>query len=393
MTREELNNSMRLESYDLQKLAKELYDLNAEKINNALKTIDYLIPQQVIAVGCGDSFCAAKAAQEAFKELVGIPMIGRPAVEISRCYDSEDFNNVLMFGISSRGKTARVIEAAMRVHELGTASRTVAIVNFLVEKSKLEEVCDTSIHVSLPEFKCGKYTEHAPCQRSYFSTMFTMMLIAVRMGEIRGNYSAEKAEEYRQAMLDYAAGFTDEVLNSIEDQLWKLLPQWNQFRQFEIVGSGEDAPNTWFVAAKVVEAFGDIATYDTPDNWLAVNSKTKEAEQTGTIVILNKDNKAFVHTVDVIRVMAEKKRPTIVITDAETDLFPEGVTVVRIPSAKYKWVKPLMQYCPVGLLFGYIKELRDVSFYRYGGECDDERGALRERLDGAIFDLPLRVIK
>ena len=40
MTREELNNSMRLESYDLQKLAKELYDLNAEKINNALKTID-----------------------------------------------------------------------------------------------------------------------------------------------------------------------------------------------------------------------------------------------------------------------------------------------------------------------------------------------------------------
>lgn len=151
MTREELNNSMRLESYDLQKLAKELYDLNAEKINNALKTIDYLIPQQVIAVGCGDSFCAAKAAQEAFKELVGIPMIGRPAVEISRCYDSEDFNNVLMFGISSRGKTARVIEAAMRVHELGTASRTVAIVNFLVEKSKLEEDATYIITVDLSE--------------------------------------------------------------------------------------------------------------------------------------------------------------------------------------------------------------------------------------------------
>lgn len=51
-------------------------------------------------------------------------MHGTSAIEVSRCYDSRDFEGTLFFGISSRGRTSRVIEAAMRVNALGKNSKT-----------------------------------------------------------------------------------------------------------------------------------------------------------------------------------------------------------------------------------------------------------------------------
>lgn len=393
MKREAYNNSMRLETYDLQKFAGQLYELNQEKVNTALTTADYMMAKKVIAVGCGDSFCASYAAQGAFKALVGVPMIGCPAIEISRCYDQNDLDNVLFFGISSRGRTARVIEAAARVNELATAPKTVAVVNFVVEKSQLEETCHKSMYIQMPTFDCGEYTEHAPCQRSYFSTMFTMMLQAIKMGEARGNYSAQTAQEYRDGMIAYAQKFDDKLLADFDERMWQLAQKWNEFRQFEVVGSGSDAPNTWVVAAKVVEAFGDIATYETPENWLAVNQYAKNPEKIGTVVVLDAQNEAFDYTVKVIEKMVKINRPVIVLTDAPPQFFPEGAHVFTLPTCEYRWAKPLMQYCPVGLIFGYIKEMRGVSFYRYGGECDDEKGTMREKLDASMFDLPLQVIR
>jgi len=385
-TKQECNNSMRLESYDLQKFARQLYELNGKKIMESLKTADYMTPDRVIAVGCGDSYCAAFAAEAAFKDLVGIPMLGRPAIEISRVYDGRDFDHMLFYGISSRGKTNRVIEAAMRTKALSRCSKAVAIVNFLVEKSHLERECDSSIYVKMPKFECGEYTEHAPCQRSYFSTMFTMMLQAIQMGLVRGNYDADQANEYLEGILQYAESFTDEVLAPMDDRMWEIAKKWQGFNQFEVVGSGSDVPSSWFVAAKVVEAFGDIATYDTPENWMATGRYAKNHDQIGTVVVLDKDLPSFNYTLKVIREMVRVGRPVVVLTDAEEELFPTECEVFTMPSTPYRFAKPIMQYCPIGFLCGYIKELRGVSFYRYGGELDDADGTLHQKLSGVYFD-------
>ena len=385
-TREECNNSMRLESYDLQIFARQLFELNGQKILDSLKTSDYMTADRVIAAGCGDSYCAAFAAEGAFRNLVGIPMVGRPAIEISRNYDSRDFDHVLFYGISSRGRTSRVIEAAMRTKALSTCSKAIAIVNFLVEKSQLEKECDSSIYVQMPKFECGEYTEHAPCQRSYFSTMFTMMLQAIQMGLVRGNYDEEQAKAYIEGILQYAESFTTELLAPMDDRMWELAKKWNEFRQFEVVGSGSDFPSSWFVAAKVVEAFGDIATYETPENWMACCRYAKNPESIGTIVVLDKDLPSFNYTLRVIEEMVRIGRPVIVFTDANADLFPEQCEVFQIPSTPYRFAKPIMQYCPIGFLCGYIKEMRGVSFYRFGGEVDDERGTMHEKLKDIYFE-------
>ena len=381
MKKSDYNNAMRLESYDLQKFARQTFEINDKAIREGVPDEVYKNAKQVIACGCGDSYCAAFAAMPAYRELVGIPMCGAPAIEISRHFDSRDFKNTLFFGISSRGRTVRVIEAAHRVNALDQDATTVAIVNFKVGNSALERECDSTIHIEMPVFECGEYTEHAPCQRSYFSTAFTQMLIAVHMGYVRGNYSAQKADEYREGMIRYAEKFNNQLMDEIDDRMWALAQKWNAFRQFEVVGSGNDFPTAWFVAAKVVEAFGDIATYERTDNWMCTGRCAKDPEKTGTVVILDRDNDLFGETVEVIREMVKIGRPTVVITDADASLFPAGAEVFQIPTTEYGFAKPLMQYAPVGNMFGYITRMRGLSFYRFAGEFDFFLRKARDKLN------------
>ena len=106
--------------------------------------------------------------------------------------------------------------------------------------------------------------------------MFTMMLLAVRMGEARGAYSHEQAEAYIREMIAYPGRFTKELLDPMDDRMWALACKLSSYTQYEVVGTPTDAPNVWFMAAKVVEAFGGIATYENAENWLALNHKAKQ---------------------------------------------------------------------------------------------------------------------
>ena len=384
---------MRLESYDLQKFARQTYELNAERIFGALPDSVYKNTKRVIAAGCGDSYCAAFSAKKAFEELVGLPYFGLPAIEVSRHFGAGDFDDTLFLGISSRGRTSRVLEAAKRINTLGKNATTVAIVNFKVQDSLLEKECDRSIHVEMPVFECGEYTEHAPCQRSYFSTMFTLITIAVKMGEVRGNYSHEEALGYMEKTIRYAERFDDALMDDIDDRMWQLAQQWEPFTRYEVVASGYEFANAWFGAAKVVEAFGDVATYENTGNWMYGCRYAKNPESVGTVVLLVRDNKAKAKTVEVIGEMVAIGRPVIVITDEAADCFPKGAHVFHIPTTECGFSKPLMQYAPLGNLLGYIAKMRGASFYRYGGENGFYIKKLQDVLGDAITEQPLVIVR
>ncbi|NLL90921.1 MAG: SIS domain-containing protein [Ruminococcaceae bacterium] len=392
MNKADYNNSMRLESYDLATFARKLYELNIDEIDS-ITPKDFLTAERVIATGCGDSFCAAWAAQTAFEKLVGIPAFSAPAIDVSRQFDGRDFDNTLFFGISSRGRTSRVIEAAMRVKALGAKSRTIAIVNFKVKDSQLERETDKSLHIRMPVFECGEYTEHAPCQRSYFSTMFTLMMIAIRMGNIRGRYNESRTERIREEVIKYAERFDRKFVDSVDDRMWEISKIWNNYRQWEVVASGIDYPTGWFGAAKVVEAFGDIATYENIDNWNRVNRYAKNPEKIATILFASTDNGRIEDAVETVETMVRIGRPVIVITDAKEGLFNSSAEVFRIPTTELIWAKPLMQYMPLGNLLGYITKMRGVSFYRYGGDNNWYIKELQDKLGDAITEQPLVLVK
>lgn len=388
--KEDYNNSMRLESYDLATFAGELYELNGKYIWDALPAEVFANAKRVIGTGCGDSYCAAWAAQEAYRMLAKVPMQGLAAIEVSRCYDGRDFDDTLLFGISSRGRTSRVIEAAMRVNTLGERSRTVAIVNFKVQDSQLEKEATDALHVGMPEFKCGEYTEHAPCQRSYFSTMFTLMLLAVRMGEARGHYGPEESQRYIREMIEYPARFDKELMSGFDERMWHLALKLADYTQYEVVGTTADAANVWFVAAKVWEAFGGVATYNNAENWLALPHHGKKVVQ---VLLADKDDPELPVAIAAAKAMVESGRPTLIITDADARLFPEQAEIFSIPSSEYTWVKPLMRYAPMGYLLGYVAKLRGASFYRYGEAETFFSWRVNADVNDPISNQPLRLIK
>ena len=126
LKKEDFYNSTRLESYDLAQFAGQLYRLNHQKILDAVTTSEFLLAKKVLTCGCGDSFCTAACAKQAFLQLAKVPMEGMPAIELSRHYSGEDLDRALLFSISGRGKTSRVVEATKRVKEIGKNTTAVA---------------------------------------------------------------------------------------------------------------------------------------------------------------------------------------------------------------------------------------------------------------------------
>ena len=74
----------------------------------------------------------------------------------------------------------------------------------------------------------------------------------------------------------------------------------------------------------------------------------------------------MVRALEVAEVLA-RLRPTLIVTDADTALFPKEATVCQLPSPRYGFLAPLMDYVPVALLSGYLARLKGVSLFR-GGE-------------------------
>lgn len=392
MNKECYNNAMRLESYDLAAFARKLYDLNKEQVWNVLSDDDYQHINRVIATGCGDSYCAALAAQYVFRELTGEKAYGLTAMDVSRFFDSRNLKDTLFLGVSSRGRTSRVVEAAMRVKKLGYNCKSIAIVNAPTEGSELEKECDCAVPIIMPKFECGVYNEMAPYQRRYYSTMFILILFAIRMGVAKGKYDRTQAEKYTEDVLRYTESFNHKVLDLIDIKMWNLAQKWSNIMKYEVVASSKQQATAWFSAAKSVEAFGAVSTYDDAGNWLSSNIKIS-GQDIASILYVSKDDPQEKLLVSTAFEMSEHREHLLIITDIQDLKLPVNSEVVRIPTGTLKWAKPLMQYCPLGCLCGYIAKIRGANFYRRGPGDIHEIEKIHSNISESIINQPLVLIK
>ena len=219
--------------------------------------------------------------------------------------------------------------------------------------------------ISPTPFDSG-FDEHSPGLRSYYASLYALCSSAIRMGEVKMRYPMSQADDYRRAMVEYAESFGGEVMEQIDDAMFALAQQWQEFDSFEFLGSGAQMATAWFDAAKIYEATGDVATYEDMENWCHVNYFARDHRRVGTVLSISKDSPAMVRALEVAEVLA-RLRPTLIVTDADAALFPEEATVCQLPSPRYGFLAPLMDYVPVALLSGYLARLKGVSLFR-GGE-------------------------
>lgn len=343
-------NGLTRQVMSLPELIRQQYEDLEPKARKVLTTPQIFGIQKIILTGCGDSYAAALAAKPVFDELTRIPCEVVPAIELSRTYAREQFgfspNNPLVIAVSNSGSVVRVAEAMQAAKKHGAF--TLAVTGN--RGSLLGKQADAILDLCIPPF------EAAPGTRSYMVSVMVLLLIAIRIGEVRGCYTMDEAMDMRLDMPKQGEEL-EKLLPDLQKQMQDLAESWKGMEAFDFIGTGIDYAAAWYSHAKVFEAIGKYAMHINSEEWLHMNFFMRNVDRIGTVVFAEKENPAMSRTREMIRFAKELGRPLLVVTDGEEADFGTDTRYAKVPHTKYRMNTALTEYVPVNLLCAYLMEL------------------------------------
>jgi len=314
---------------------------------------------KVIITGCGDSYIAGLAAEQAFKKFSGMGVFPMNTVDATynimpRTVKGSTWDT-LAIGISVSGTAGGTVKSMINLKKLGAI--TLGITENV--NSPLAKKVDYILNHPHAE------SEVCPGTKTYFSSVITLMLVAIHFGQLKGKLTCEQAEAARQEIVEYALSWKP-WLEKIDTQVKELayMPCFKDAKHFECAGSGADYVAAWFTRAKIYEAIGTPTTVENTEDWLHVNYFIRKPKENPCIVFATKGSSGETRTMEMLDSMVKIGRDVICITDDDAAKFPEEVHVVAIPEAKDAWVAPLLQFMPMTLMCGHLSESTGIPFFR-----------------------------
>jgi fructoselysine-6-P-deglycase FrlB-like protein len=347
---QDFDNAVRRQTMSLPDLIKQQYADLEPKVRAALTTPEIFSVQRIVLTGCGDSYAAALATRHAFEMLTGIPTEAVAAIELSRLYHAGQLGfaprNPLVVAVSNSGAVARIAEAVQRVN--GRGAFTLGVTSD--PESPLGKNAQRLLKLDIPAF------ESSPGVRTYLVSVLSLLLLAIRMGEVRGNYTMDVAMAIRRDVSDQAERL-GEALPEMDRHMLALARRWKDFRAFDFVGAGFDYAAAWYGHAKILEATGRFAAHVNTEDWMHLNAFMRDVDAIGTILVANTTNPCRSRNREVASGMAKLGRPMLIVTDGGKADFGIDCDYVRVPRTKYPITMPLTQFAPLGLLAGYVQRL------------------------------------
>lgn len=352
----EFDNPMRRQAYSIPELIREQYDLMEPRIREALSFEEIFSLQHIIITGCGDSMAAGMAVKQSFEKLTGLPIDVLPAIDVARFFPKKRVGNApncpLVITVSNSGRVSRVKEAIMRMNELG--GLTLGLTSG--KGTPLGSVCQKVIDTSIPSF------ESAPGVRGYLASLEALLLLAIRIGEVRGRYTMDQANLYRKDIKKCPEKLA-ETIEAVDDKVYAIAQKWENFGGFDYVSSGLDYGSAWYGHCKMIEAAGKYAMHINTEEWLHLNFFLKDVNTTGTVVVADDENAAMGRTKEALKYMQIMKRPLMVVTDAEgLDISDESY--ILVPKTDFDITSPFMFFIPLALLAGYIGKMSGEPYSR-----------------------------
>lgn len=344
--KQEYDNPMRRQAFSIPDLILEQYDLMEPRIREALSFEEIYSLQHIIITGCGDSMAAGMAVKQSFEMLTGLLVDVLPAIDVARFFPAKRVggapNCPLVITVSNSGKVSRVKEAIQRMNELGAL--TLGMTSG--KGTPLGSVCQRVIDTSIPPF------ESAPGVRGYLASLEALLLLAIRIGEVRGRYTMDMANAYRKDIKKCAERI-EQTISQMDDKVFAVAEKWRDFGGFDFTASGLDYGSAWYGQAKMIEAAGKYSMHINTEEWLHLNFFLKDVHTTGTVLVVDDENRALGRTKEVLHYMQIMKRPLMVITDLEDLEVRDGVCIT-VPKTDYIITSPFMYFIPLALLAGYI---------------------------------------
>lgn len=343
-------NALVRQVLSLPELIEQQFNDMEQRSRTVLSTPEIFNIQKIVLTGCGDSYAAALAVKHAFEMLTHIPTEVVTAIELSRLYSREQLgfrpNNPLVIAVSNSGGVTRVGEAIQVARKHGAFALGITGKRDSVLGKSVDKIMD--LHI--PPFAA------APGTRSYMVSVMSLLLIAIRIGEVRSCYTMDEAMDMRYDMLEQGKELA-KLLPEMTEQVYKIAEQWKDMEAYDFVGTGFDYATAWFGKAKIYEALGKYAMDNNSEEWLHMNFFMRNVDKIGTIIVANTSNPAMSRNKELIKYAHDLTRPLIVITDGGIEDFGTDTTYIKVPKSKYAINMPLTQYAPICLLAGYIMDM------------------------------------
>ncbi len=346
----------------------EIFDQAKQRVDEVLSQFPEQRWQAVYTGGCGDSFYAGLACEMAFLRFCKLPVKALPAMQFSR-YEVEHLSTpAIFFGISNSGNVARTVEAVMMAKDVG--ADTIAVTGN--DNGNVAGEADAVLALPIPAM--GR----SPGIRSYTIQLLTLLLCALRLGEIRQVLSHTKADHWRHRLRDVAACM-EATIQANDTSSKQLVERLGDETDWVFLGSGPNYATAFFCAAKLVESCGVHAWAQELEEWGHIQFFNRR-EQTPTCLIIPPGRSAD-RGLELLPYVKSVGRYTMVVAHCSQALSAAQVdTIFLAPQSVDEVFSPLV-YCLVGeLLAYYLAEYKAAQFF-----CADRDvpSSGRDRLRGS----------
>lgn len=327
--------------------------------------------KRVYITGCGDSHHAGLTTQLAFESLTGLPVTVATALDFARYkagfIPQTGPSTNLVIGISVSGSVARTYEALLMAKEAGATTVSLTA----TPGSRVAEVGEILFQVPNPPFEIPE-GEVSPGARTFFINQVALLLMAIRIGEVRGTMTTEEANDYRQSILSLA-DVIEKTIEKNDAKIQQLVKDWQDAREFVFVGGGPNFGIALFSAAKVLEASGDPALGQDTEEWAHLQYFAREVD-TPTVCITAGDRD--ISRVDEVVVAAKQlgRRVAVICPETAAGLL-EKADIAFTFAPVSEMVSTLVTQVPGELFAAYRADLLDEPFFRgFGGGRHIEGG-------------------
>ena len=364
-------NSMIDQIKSVPALLREVFPALEEMSRTALHPELILSLKRIFITGCGDSHHATINTELAFETLTGLPCETQQALQFARYSagfipQTGPYTN-LVIGISVSGEVSRTLEALRMAKQAGATTLALSA----TPGSRVAQAGDVLFQVPNPPFP-DPVGVHTPGVRSFIVNQMALIMIAIRIGEVRGHLTSAEAANQRKELL----GVVDVIEQTIagnEFAVLKLAKDWKDAGEFVFVGGGPNFGIALFSAAKLLEASGDPALGQDTEEWAHLQYFAK-AVDTPTFFITAGDRDLSRVLEVVVAAKQIGRRVAVICPKTATELIEKADAAFTFAPVK-EMFSPLVTQIAGELFAAYRAEVIGEPFFRgFGGGRSTEGG-------------------
>ena len=357
-------NSMLAQIRSLPALIRELVPVLDDTVR---KTLDHklcLSVKRLYVIGCGDSHHAALGSELAFEALAGRPTEPMSALQFARYavgyLPATGPGTNLVVGVSVSGEVARTTEALRLARQAG--ANTLALT--ATPGSRLARAAELVVLSATPPLPDPPGVD-TPRVRSYLASQLGLLLMAVRIGEVRGHLDWGAATAVRRDILALA-DVAQRTLDGCDRGAHALAEEWRDAAEFVFVGGGPNYATALFCAAKVLEASGDGAVGQETEEWAHLQFFARAtATPTFFITAGGRDLSRAAEAAAAARAIG--RRVVAVAPGSASTLREVAARLLPLPEGVPEVFSPLVAAIPGELFAAYRAEVLGEPFFRQAG--------------------------